>query len=295
LAKKSLALLETHRTKPDATAYTLWILSFIYQQLGESSTAEHYARKSLEYSRRGKNPFLAARSLLALSHTLRKRDAASAEDYLKDAIRYFREADDKWGLGLALRDLGELLAQQKRWAEAKVAQEEGIRVYQFFGQTLNLAELLTEYGMTLCAEGHYQAALELHEQSLAIYRDHPTLETFYPLEHLGETNLTLGERRKALEYFLEAFSFAFSFDDGHTLAILVGMAEAFSHLAEIEKAVVLGSFALTRADPDLRERTTLLLKRLEPNLPAPDLHALRERVAVWQWADVATFVGSLQV
>lgn len=294
LAEQGLAMLEKHRAKPGVLGLALWHLSVIHQHLGQSSLAERYARESLEYNRQADNSFQAARSLLALSQVLHKRDALGAERFLREAIAYFRKAHDKWGLGLALEDLGNLLAKEQRFAEAKAAQEECIRVYSFFGQTQNLADSLTEYGITLCAEGNYQEALESHERSLAIHRDYHTPQTFYPLKHLGETYLALGEAQKALEYFQEAFHFAVSFDHDQTLAILCGMAEALAQLSEIEKAVTLASFVGARADSDVSQRAKVLLERLEPMIAEPTLQIIQERTASWQWAEVEGFVSSLQ-
>ena len=172
--------------------------------------------------------FLGAASLLY------DDSASTAERMLPESVACFREADDPWGLALALCGLGVLGVVTMRLGEARESLDESKRLFQQLGDTWGLARVLNHLGEVARAEGANELAQAHYEEALGYYRQlgYKTMVATV-LHNLGYLAQRKGDLQRGVACFAEANELGRINGDQrmiwHGLAGVAGMAGLLGH------------------------------------------------------------------
>ena len=132
-------------------------------------------------------------------------DYAGAEVYFEQALRIFREIDDRRGESAALNALGVVSAEQGDYAEARVYFEQALRIFREIGERLGESKMLNNLSLISKDLGDYTEARTYFEQSLRVCREIDDREgEGVALNNLGEISAEQGDYARARGYFEQA-------------------------------------------------------------------------------------------
>jgi predicted ATPase/DNA-binding SARP family transcriptional activator len=156
-----------------ARAKVLWGAGFLAFSQVNHPSARSRLEESAEISRKlgDKRGLAYALSFLSLVLT-HQGDLASARPPAEDSIRLFREdGEDRWGLGIALTNMGVVLEAHADYDLAVSLFEESATIFRELGDMWPLSIPLRHLGIVASRRGDHVRAEELYRESLAALRE----------------------------------------------------------------------------------------------------------------------------
>ena len=154
----------------------------------------------------GKNGL--AYALATLSEAMQQGgDRITARSLASEAVRLFREQDDRWGLAYALSNLGLAIRDQEDFALARSVLNESVAIWRDLGDLWGL-KLATHFlGFVAMRQGDYEVAQSHFADCLAIARKLGDQEAVaIALYGLGRATINMDDRVQAKTYFAESYS-----------------------------------------------------------------------------------------
>jgi len=172
VAEESVALFRQSQDKSEL-AYSLLILAFPLEFLGERLQAEAALMESIAIARSEKNPFVLASSLNNLTRvTLELHgDIEAAERYADEAIRISQEAGVEWNVSVAHEMKGLIALHRKDYDEARTLFEKAINAYQETGASFNVIIAKSTLAHMERELGNYTIAQNLYRETIVAFRD----------------------------------------------------------------------------------------------------------------------------
>ncbi len=171
VAEESVALFRQSQDK-SGLAYSLFILSFPLEFLGERLQAEAALLESIAIARSEKNAFVLASSLNSLTRvTLDLHgDIEAAERYADEAIRVSEEGIE-WTVAVAHEMKGIIALHRKDYDEARTLIEKAINAYRENGASFNV--IIAKSGLAHMERelGNYAIAQDLYRETIVAFRD----------------------------------------------------------------------------------------------------------------------------
>ena len=202
---------------------------------GDNVTAKTLLEESVELWRP-----VGSAGLTGLAHTLSilgqimrgLGDPATSRVLINEAIKLFREQDERWGLAWALSYMGMALRDQEDFALAYSVIEESIALWRNLGNQFGLADAIRKRGNIAMRQGNYKFAKRAFSDSLAISRNLGIKDVIgQMLLELGHATLCLENHIQAKLYVQEGFNL---FRESGNKSWLVGCFYFFGLLAGFE-------------------------------------------------------------
>ena len=206
VAEESVALFRQSQDK-SGLAYSLYILAFPLEFLGERLQAEAALMESIAIARSEKNPFVLASSLNNLTRvTLELHgDIDAAERYANEAIRISHEAGVEWNVSVAHEMKGIIALHRKDYDEARTLFEKAINAYRETGASFNV--IIAKSGLAHMERelGNYVKAQDLYRETIVSFRDMAQSGAVaHQLECFGFIALAGNQNEHALQLFAAA-------------------------------------------------------------------------------------------
>ena len=192
-----------------ARAKILYAAACLTAADGDNVTAKTLLEKSVELWRA-----LGSAGLTGLAHTLsilgqttrHLGDPATARVLINEAIKLFRERDERWGLAWALSYMGMALRDQENFALASSFIEESVALWRDLGNQFGLADAIRKRGYIAMRHGDYELAQRAFADALAITRKLSNKNAAaQSLIDLGQATLCLDDRIQAKTYLQESY------------------------------------------------------------------------------------------
>jgi len=206
VAEESVALFRQSQEK-SGLAYSLLILAFPLEFLGERLQAETALMESIAIARTEKNVFVLASSLNNLARvTLDLHgDIEAAERYANEAIRISQEAGVEWNMSLAREMKGLIALHRKDYDEARTLFEKAINGYRETGASFNVIIAKSVLAHMERELGNYSIALDIYRETITAFRDvAQTGAVAHQLECFGFVSLAQDQIERALQLFAAA-------------------------------------------------------------------------------------------
>ena len=131
----------------------------------------------------------------------------SAETYLQQALRLFRQVDDAVGQARVLNKLGNVTQRLGHYRPAKNHFQQALALYRQAGNRTGQARTLGNLGCIEERLGRYRLAVDHHKHALALFRDtgDRTGEA-WTLNNLGDAEARLGRLGPAAEHLHHALA-----------------------------------------------------------------------------------------
>ena len=206
VAEESVALFRESQDK-SGLAYSVMVLAFPLEFLGERLEAEAALMESIAIARSEKNAFILASSLNNLTRvTLDLHgDTATAEQYADEAIRVSREAGVEWTVAVAYEMKGVVALHRENYDEARTFIEKAFHAYQEIGASFNVIVVKSNLAHMERKLGNYARALDLYRETIVAFRDvGQTGAVAHQLECFGFIALAQDYPERALQLFAAA-------------------------------------------------------------------------------------------
>ena len=206
VAEESVALLRQSQDK-SGLAYSLMVLSFPLEFLGERLQAEAALRESIAIARSERNPFVLASALANLTRVTLDlhSDSDAAERYAEEAIRVSQEAGIEWTVAVAYEMKGIIALHRKKYDEARTLFEEAFHAYQEIGAHFNVIIVKSNLAHMERELGDYSLALDLYRETIVAFRDVGQLGAVaHQLECFGFIAIAQDQNERALQLFAAA-------------------------------------------------------------------------------------------
>lgn len=212
-----------------------------------------------------------------------------------ESVAKFRTTGDRWGLALALQDLGQVVISAGEYAAARELYEEILTIYRDLGDDWGRGLPLLGLGRVALAEGDFDRARRLLEESRATFEagKDPRLLA-YALMRLGQLERSARNGAQATAWYRSALT------AWERLGNRVGMALAVAGLAgaametNAERATLLGGAAAAQLDAAEGALTPLDRADYEPYLAAASHRLGSGRfVALWTEGTMMTAEAAL--
>jgi Flp pilus assembly protein TadD len=170
----------------------------------------------------------------------------------EEAVALFRELDDRWGLGIAVANLGVSAGRVGDFARAEVLYEESVTLLSPFGPTVALAVPLSNLGTLALQRGDLATARARFEESLPLHRglgNNPN--TVSALTSMAMLCTIEGDTRQAAELLQEGLMIGRTIGTPGAIAICL---EALAGVAQARRQAGQAARILA-ATAALRERT----------------------------------------
>ena len=221
------------------TATALLYLGQACVALGEYAEAKEVYRESLELVRELGNRRVVARYLSCLGYVhYLEEEYELARDLFSEALEYSRQIGDRREMGMS---------------------------------NMNLGNIALSSGDMVKARGHYQAGIDLLEDS-----SFARWEYSICLKRMGSLCNRLGETSLAWKYYQRALEISVNLKrTPEILENLVGMADLLGNTGQVVEAVKILAFALEGQEmaQDVREQAQVLLATYQAKLPGEDFSA----------------------
>jgi predicted ATPase/class 3 adenylate cyclase len=206
VAEESVALFRQSQDK-SGLAYSLFILAFPLEFLGERLQAEAALMEGITIARSEKNAFVLASALNNLTRvTLDLHgDIDAAERYADEAIRVSEEAGIEWTVSVAYEMKGLIAIYRKNYDEARNLIEKALHAYQETGASFNMIIAKSALGHLERKLGNYAIALDIYRETIVAFRDVGQIGAVaHQLECFGFIALTQNQNERALQLFAAA-------------------------------------------------------------------------------------------
>ncbi len=206
VAEESVALFRQSQDK-SGLAYSLFILAFPLEFLGERFRAEAALMESIAIARSEKNAFVLASALNNLTRvTLDLHgDIEAAERYANEAIRLSQEAGVEWNVSVAHEMKGIIALHRKDYDEARTLFEKAINAYRETGASFNVIIAKSSLAHMERELGNYVIAQDLYRETIIAFRDvAQTGAVAHQLECFGFVALAQDQIERALQLFAAA-------------------------------------------------------------------------------------------
>ncbi len=152
-------------------ADSLRVLGIVSYHLGDYSSSRSWFQQALRLYRETNDRRGESASLNNLSNLAADQgDYIEARDYLEQALRTYREIGDREGEGLVLGNLGSIAREQGDFAGAQMYHEQALHIHREVGSQQFAANALVGLGNTAYQVGDYSEARLCYEQALHTYR-----------------------------------------------------------------------------------------------------------------------------
>ena len=166
---------------------------------GRPREATGHLEESVAIARESGDPRSEAYALNYLGMALIQEGKPEGEAPIRAAMAWFREAEELYGLRLALLLQASLAMAHGRQEEAAAFAREGVEVARAFGQDRELGVALHVLGVVAFEEGRHDRVLELLRESLECFRRDPfDLFIARSLELAGSIEALRGNHPRAL-------------------------------------------------------------------------------------------------
>jgi tetratricopeptide (TPR) repeat protein len=165
-------------------------------------------------------------------------DLVQAEALLRDAIPPIQDREDLRELDELLDDLGEVLLEQDRYAEAGEVLAESLALDEKLGRVGSKARSLLLLGQVAHETGNHDSALRYLEQAVAVYEDaKQDVGLSEALQHLAAWHLDRGQTTRAVRLLRRGLEIDSRLDDplGRTRARRL-LAAAYRQRGDLERA-----------------------------------------------------------
>ncbi|GAA4051804.1 AfsR/SARP family transcriptional regulator [Nonomuraea soli] len=217
-------------------------LSWTYWRRGDYEQSESFAHEALAAC---DDPNERSLALNALGNVAwRRRESATAEKHLKEALDLTRIAGDWSREGFVLGDLGMILDQMGRPAEAQRHLDLALALHRKERNAVGEARVLNQLGSVLRHQGQPEQAMERHRRAGEIYREvGNSSDAASAFNGLGEAALALGDAARAIEEHARALRGA-TRDRPEQARAHEGLARAHLSLGQEDQAREHGQAAL---------------------------------------------------
>ncbi|MBW6433536.1 tetratricopeptide repeat protein [Actinoplanes hulinensis] len=184
---------------PDVSGRALADLAWTHWRRGDYERALDCAGQALAVAE--DDPFPRSMALHTLGDVAwRRRDTATAERHLKQALDLARIAGDRAREGFVLGDLGMVLDQPGRHEEARRHLDLALALHRRDGNPLGEARVLNQIGALLRHQGRPAEAVDRHREAGRIYRAMGNrTDEAAAFNGLGEAALACGDPEQAIE------------------------------------------------------------------------------------------------
>jgi tetratricopeptide (TPR) repeat protein len=135
------------------------------------------------------------------------RDYASARAILEESVTLCRQVGDNFGVGMSLRDLGQLARLEGDYDRAAVLYGESLALLRAVGQRSNVGRTLVGIGYLARQQKNPGRARAAFVECLSLMREDGSLRGFRSSHHaLGELERSLGNFDEAASYLKGALS-----------------------------------------------------------------------------------------
>ena len=206
VAEESVALFRRSQDKSEL-AYSLLILAFPLEFLGERLQAEAALMESIAIARSEKNLFVLASALNNLTRvTLDLHgDIEAAERYADEAIRTSREAGVEWNVSVAHEMKGLIALHRKDYDEARTLFEKAVNGYRETSASFNVIIVKSNLAHMERELGNFAVALEIYRETIVAFRDVGQMGAVaHQLECVGFIALAWDQNTRALQLFAAA-------------------------------------------------------------------------------------------
>jgi len=189
-----------HMSEPTSLkARVLNDAGFLAYSQGESELALPLLRESLQVAQRDADPSAIAYSTVRLGIGLFFHgDYRDAERILQEALRLYRELDDKVGQYLAIYELAEVVCALGEYERSAALHEESLALKQVQGDKWHIAFSLFGLGLLHCRRGNIPKASQLLVECLRLRQELRTRNDIaVTLEALAWVAAELGRARQA--------------------------------------------------------------------------------------------------
>jgi predicted ATPase/class 3 adenylate cyclase len=206
VAEESVALFRQSQDK-SGLAYSLVILAFPLEFLGERLQAEAALMESIAIARSERNAFVLASALNNLTRvTLELHgDIDAAERYADEAIRVSQKAGIEWTVSVAHEMKGVIALHRKDYDEARTLIEKAVSAYRETGASFNV--IIAKSGLAHMERelGNYAIALDIYRETIVAFRDvGQNGAVAHQLECFGFIALAWDQNERALQLFAAA-------------------------------------------------------------------------------------------
>jgi predicted ATPase/DNA-binding NarL/FixJ family response regulator len=179
----------------------------------EGQSALAWARAGEAYAHGRPGPLPSGSSALIWALTAQAYGARAEGDYeteyaiYKRVIQLYREAGERYFLGIALTTCGFAAMSLGRYEEARTMEDEGLPLIREAGNPYRIAMTLNGSGDLARCERNYVQAKTAYEESIALLRElNAARDLASALHNLGHTYLHLGDFERAGDLFYESIT-----------------------------------------------------------------------------------------
>ncbi len=160
------------RTEDPVLAKALHGAAVLARNLGDHETSHHRIEASIAMARDAADREGLALSLKELGNLAYvKGDHAAAKDAYEESLVHVRAIDDRHGIAAVLHNLGSVVLGQGDYARARALYEESLSLERELGDRTGEAITLNGLGTVARAQGDDIAALAYHEEALELQRE----------------------------------------------------------------------------------------------------------------------------
>jgi predicted ATPase/class 3 adenylate cyclase len=206
VAEESVALFRQSEDK-GGLAYSLYILAFPLEFLGERLQAEAALMESIAIARSEKNAFVLASALNNLTRVTLDlhADIEAAERYADEAIRVSQEAGIEWAVSVAHEMKGVIALHRKDYDEARALIEKAVNGYRETDASFNVIIAKSNLAHMERELGNYSTALDIYRETIIAFRDAAqTGAVAHQLECFGFIAFAQDHPERALQLFAAA-------------------------------------------------------------------------------------------
>ena len=206
VAEQSVALFRQCQDQ-NGLAYSLLILAYPLEFLGERLQAQATLNESIVIARAEKNIYILASALSNLARiTVGLRDDIdAAERYAEEAIRISREAGIEYTSAVAHEMKSIIAARRKDYEEARALIGKALNAYQETGAPFNVTLAKSNLAHMERELGNYAIALDTYRDTIVAFRDAGhTGAVAHQLECFGFIALAQNHPERALQLFAAA-------------------------------------------------------------------------------------------
>lgn len=163
---------------------------------------------------------------------------AVSEEQLERSLEIYEGLGDTFSVGHLCQDLGTVMRRMGRPQEADLYYERALSNFEALGNLGRMADVLNAAAVGYYYRGEYQKALNVFQQGLAMALQamRPSAQALI-LTGMGDIYRDLGERKRALGLYSEAFQVARNVNAGFvTVYLMAVMGETFSQEGQSDKA-----------------------------------------------------------
>jgi predicted ATPase/class 3 adenylate cyclase len=201
VAQESVALYRQNQNR-SGLAYSLLILAYPLEFLGERRPAEAALKESIAIARSEKDAYVLAAGLNNLTRLALDLHGGSeaAEQYADEAFRVAREAGLEWTMAVAYEMKGMIAIHRKDYAEARTLLDNAFHSYQELGASFNVLIVRSALAHMERELGNYAIALDIYRETIVAFRDvAQTGAVAHQLECFGFIALAQDQNERALK------------------------------------------------------------------------------------------------